>query len=198
MPLRPPRASNWPVTWTCPAPPPGVLTLPRCCSPLFCSSGYWKSSLECNKVTFTGNPRKRRKCMFVLKLFVLLLLSLLHYLWYKHEGVCMCVCVCLQDPCEKQNVRMCIYVYRCQISFTVGIHREFCQVGGCLLLILYFTEIIHPGIYIYNTEATNMRFCLFLHTDCYWVVHLLLIIALFWQATNSIQKPENVKLDLFR
>lgn len=43
-------------------------------------------------------------------------------------------CVCLQDQCEKQHVRMCIYVYRCQISFTVGIRREFCQVGACLLL----------------------------------------------------------------
>lgn len=42
--------------------------------------------------------------------------------------------VCVQDQSGKQNVRVCIYVYRCQISFTVGICREFCQVGARLLL----------------------------------------------------------------
>jgi len=106
MPLRPPRASSWPVTWTCPALPPGVLTLLRCWSPLYCSSGYWESSLECNKVTFTGNPRKRRKCMFVLKQFILLLLSLLNYLCYKH----VCVCVCVYKIRVKSRMCACVYI----------------------------------------------------------------------------------------
>lgn len=78
-------------------------------------------------VTFTGNPGK---CSF---------LNRRVYVYSKAVCTSFTVkkskwrCVCLYKISVRSRMCACVYMW-CQISFTVGIRREFCQVGACLLL----------------------------------------------------------------